>query len=117
MLQRIPTEPAFNTAPGFYAGSVDVSVTGTNVYYTTDGDWPEASGIAYTSPITVGISKVVKIATIEPGKLPSRTVTGSFFINETTLLPVVSISSHFVICLMKVHRVLQHMMVLTDGTG
>ncbi|MBK8345870.1 MAG: chitobiase/beta-hexosaminidase C-terminal domain-containing protein [Bacteroidetes bacterium] len=88
------TEPAFNTAPGFYAGSVDVSVTGTNVYYTTDGDWPEASGIAYTSPITVGISKVVKIATIEPGKLPSRTVTGSFFINETTLLPVVSISSN-----------------------
>ena len=87
-------EPAFNTAPGFYAGSVEVSVSGTNVYYTTDGDWPEASGIAYTSPIAVGMSKVVKIATIEPGKLPSRTVTGSFFINETTLLPVVSISSN-----------------------
>jgi hypothetical protein len=88
------TEPAFNTTPGFYAGSVDVTVTGSNVFYTTDGDWPWLSGDAYTGPINISTSKVVKIASIEPGLLPSRAVTGTFFIDETTLLPVVSISSN-----------------------
>ncbi len=87
-------EPTFNTQPGFYAGSVNVVVSGGEVRYTDDGDWPGFGSTLYTSPIPVSSNTVIKIAGIEPGKLPSRTVTGSFFIDEPTLLPVVSISSN-----------------------
>ena len=88
------SKPSILTAPGFYAGSVEVGFAGTNIYYTTDGDWPSVSASEYIGPISVTATKVVKAAQIEPGKLPSESVTGTFFIDETTLLPVVSISSN-----------------------
>ena len=87
-------EPTFNTQPGFYDGSVNVVVSGGEVRYTNDGDWPDFGSILYTSPISVTANTVIKIVGIEPGKLPSRAVTGSFFVDEPTQLPVVSISSN-----------------------
>ncbi|HNJ89846.1 MAG TPA: lamin tail domain-containing protein [Chitinophagales bacterium] len=86
--------PTFNTQPGFYTGSVDVTASGAEVRYTTDGDWPGFASTLYTTPIHVTANTVVKLTGIEAGKLPSRVVTGSFFIDEPTLLPVVSISSN-----------------------
>ena len=88
------SEPSFNTQPGFYTGSVNVTASGSEVRYTTDGDWPGFASTLYTGPISVTNNTVIKITNIEAGKLPSRTVTGSFFIDEPTLLPVVSISSN-----------------------
>jgi len=89
------TEPEFNTQPGFYTGSVNVTAGGAaEIRYTTDGDWPGFASTLYTAPISVTDNTVVKLTAIEAGKLPSRTVTGSFFIDQTTLLPVVSISSN-----------------------
>jgi len=87
-------EPVFNTLPGFYAGSIDVTISGTDIFYSTNGDWPDVDGIAYTAPVTISTTKVVKAVSKQPGKLPSRTITGTFFIDETTQLPVVSISSN-----------------------
>lgn len=89
------TAPVFNTAPGFYTGSVDVNIGGAaEIRYTNDGDWPGFASTLYTTPVNITSNTVIKIVGIEAGKLPSRTVTGSFFINQTTLLPVVSISSN-----------------------
>ncbi|HNE47413.1 MAG TPA: lamin tail domain-containing protein, partial [Chitinophagales bacterium] len=45
--------PTFNTQPGFYTGSVDVTASGAEVRYTTDGDWPGFASTLYTTPIHV----------------------------------------------------------------
>ncbi len=87
-------EPLLLTAPGFYAGSVDVAFSGTGVHYATDGDWPDALSPLYTAPVNVTYSNIVRAVGTEAGKLPSAPVTGSFFIDETTLLPVVSLSAN-----------------------
>ena len=86
-------DPVILTAAGFYAGSVDVSVSGTgSIYYTTDGSFPDESDNLYTAPVTISATTVFKATAFEDGKLPSNSATGSYFIGETTLLPVVSLS-------------------------
>ncbi len=86
------TSPTINTAAGFYAGSVDVEITGTEIYYTTDGSWPDYADALYTTPINVLSNTIIKAIQKEAGKLSSRSATASYFIDETTLLPVVSLT-------------------------
>ena len=83
--------PVITTNPGFYDGSVDVTVTGTEIYYTTDGSNPEPGGTLYTAPITFSNTGVLKAIQVETGKLPSPVVTGSYFIDEPITLPVISV--------------------------
>ncbi len=83
--------PVIITAPGFYTGSVDVTISGATVYYTTDGSNPDASSTLYTAPINFDETGVAKAIQIEAGKLPSPIATGTYFIDETTTLPVVSV--------------------------
>jgi len=85
------TAPVITTAPGFYAGSVDVAITGSTIYYTTDGSNPDVGASVYTAPITYTNTGVVKAMQTEAGKLPSPVVTGTYFIDEPTTLPVVSV--------------------------
>lgn len=87
-------QPLMITQPGFYTGSVNVELSGGEVRYTIDGDWPDAGSALYTAPVSLVSSQVVRAVGIEAGKLPSWPVTGTFLINETTALPVVSISSN-----------------------
>ncbi|MEZ5015159.1 MAG: lamin tail domain-containing protein [Chitinophagales bacterium] len=86
--------PDLNTAPGFYTGSVDVYVSGTEVHYTTDGDWPDEASPLYSDAVHLTDTKVFRAVGTAAGKLPSKPVTGTYFVDETTALPVVSISSN-----------------------
>ncbi len=86
------TAPIITTAVGFYTGDVDVAIAGTGIYYTTDGSAPTEFSDDYISPINIDQTSVVKARSYEAGKLPSAVVTGSFLIDEPTLLPVLSIS-------------------------
>lgn len=86
-------DPVILTAPGFYDASVDVSVSGAGeIYYTTDGSFPDQSDNLYTAPVTISTTTVFKATSFEDEKLPSNAATGSYFIGESTELPVVSLS-------------------------
>ncbi|WP_298157138.1 CotH kinase family protein [Flavobacterium sp.] len=92
------TKPTLSIAPGRYSGPITVSMasSGANeqIRYTTNGATPTLSSPLYTGPISVAQSKVVRarafstLATVLPGFIE----TNSYFINETSTIPVVSIS-------------------------
>jgi len=84
--------PVITTAVGFYTDGVDVAISGTGIYYTIDGSAPTELSDDYVSPVNIEQTTVIKARSFEAGKLPSAVVTGSFLIDEPTLLPVVSIS-------------------------
>ena len=84
--------PVIVTPVGFYADEVDVSISGSGIYYTTDGSAPTELSDDYIASINIDETSVVKARSYEAGKLPSAIVTGSFLIDEPTLLPVISIS-------------------------
>lgn len=65
-----------------------------NIYYTTDGSWPDQSSTKYTTPITITKSTVIRAVTCETGSLKSSTTTLSFFLNEGNTLPIMSLSAN-----------------------
>ncbi len=92
-LTEYSATPVITPAAGFYTGPQLVTITGSNVKYTLDGTDPDQFALDYTAAFTLSVSTVVKARCIEPGKLPGLVVTQSIFIDEPTLLPVVSVSA------------------------
>ncbi len=88
--------PQFSKNSGFYDGLVSVSLTSENsaeIYYTVDGSYPTYGSIRYTVPISIDKTAVVRAMSVESGKFPSERVTHTYLINESTTLPVVSITT------------------------
>lgn len=83
--------PVLGLAPGFYAGRQSLALGGAELRYTTDGQVPDGSATHYSAPIILARSTVVRAVAFAPGKLPSEVVTGSYFVDEPTQLPVVSV--------------------------
>jgi hypothetical protein len=92
------TKPTFSVAPGKYAGPITVALssTGTNeqIRYTTNGSTPSITSTLYVGPISIAQSTVVRARTFSTisGILPGFIETNTYFINENSSLPVVSIS-------------------------
>lgn len=93
------TKPTFSVAPGRYPGPITVALasTGTNeqIRYTTNGATPTATSTLYSGPISVTQSTVIRarsFSTAGPTIIPGFIETNTYFINETTSLPVVSLS-------------------------
>lgn len=91
-------EPVFGLTPRRYSGSQQVSLQHGNpevtIRYTTDGSEPTASSNLYTTPISVGSTRTVKAKAFRQGYIPSKTISGTYFIGEHAFtLPVVSIST------------------------
>ncbi len=85
--------PVFTLAAGFYAGDQNVGISGSGeIRYTNDGSEPDASSTIYTAPIAVTQNTVLRARRFEPFKLPSPSVTATYFINEIVTLPVVSVT-------------------------
>lgn len=85
--------PAFVNPSGTYADQVELafeSVSGTKVYYTTDGTNPSAESTLYTEPVTLTESTTVKAIAIAEGQLPSLIVTAEYqiVVTPTTEAPV-----------------------------
>ena len=90
-------EPEFSLTGGFYFNILNVSLitnsTGAVIRFTTDGSEPSENSALYTTPVNIDSTTVVRARSFEPGSLPSQIVTHTFFINEPTTLPVVSLST------------------------
>jgi hypothetical protein len=92
------SKPTFNVAPGKYTSPITVVISsqGTNeqIRYTTNGATPTATSTLYTGPITISQSTVVRARTFSTNTtiIPGFIETNTYFINENSSLPVVSIS-------------------------
>ncbi len=95
-VRYISPAPVPSVEGGIYNGvsSILLSFEGEgDIYYTLDGSLPDSESIRYSEPITVGKTCVVRALNIEEGKLPSKSITESYIINENHSLPVISVSS------------------------
>jgi hypothetical protein len=92
--------PEFSITGGLYQTSVSVELSttmGGTIRYTLDGSDPVASSPAYSAPITIGSTTVVRARIFIPDRIPGPVATHTYFINEgfeTRKLPVVSIATN-----------------------
>ncbi len=86
-------ELEFSLNGGFYHEALEVELfsPGAKIFYTTDGSTPSSRSTAYTQPIYISKTTVIR-AKAYRGKLKSKIVGNTFFINEPeTTFPVVSL--------------------------
>ncbi|HTV08382.1 MAG TPA: chitobiase/beta-hexosaminidase C-terminal domain-containing protein [Candidatus Aquilonibacter sp.] len=80
--------PTFSPAGGSYAATQTVTISdatsGATIYYTTDGSTPTTSSAAYTAPITVASSTVVKAIAAASGLPNSAVGSSTYEINTAT---------------------------------
>ena len=93
-------EPVFSVSEGYYTGAQSVALTTSSstaqIHYTTDGSEPTLTSPQYTgSPISLSASAVVRAASFsQTNKMPSYSVTNTYFINNTGhKVPVMSIAT------------------------
>ena len=81
---------------GFYSGAISLSLFShsatAEIYYTLDGNDPTSNSNLYINPLIINETTVIKARTYENGILSSKIVTQTYFIDESTTLPVISIS-------------------------
>ena len=91
--RMVARAPQADVAPGVYndADSLTVTLTGDNIRYTTDGSTPTAASPAYTGPITVSSTAVIRAACFPKDQLPGKDLVLSYFLRENSSLPIVSL--------------------------
>ena len=91
----ISATPTAVTAAGVYnsISQLTVELTGDAIRYTTDGSTPTARSKAYSGPITLSKTTVVRFASFSSDRMPSAVVTAPYIINENHTLPVVSMAT------------------------
>ena len=93
----ILSTPVFSLEAGFYADSVAVTITSEHpsgdIRFTTDGSKPTEDSPVYMGPVAVNETIVLKARVFEPEYLPSETVTSTYFINDSSELTVISLST------------------------
>lgn len=80
---------------GFYSSQVRITLSaGTgSIYYTLDGKDPDTTSTKYSVPIIISKTTVLKAIGTKAGFSRSETLYQTYFINENTILPVVSLTS------------------------
>ncbi len=90
--------PQFSQTGGFYSASQQIDFSSgqsvDEIRYTTDGSDPNARSPKFSAPIAINQTMVLKARSFTLGKLPSKVVAHTYFINEPSSLPVVSLSTH-----------------------
>ena len=66
---------------------------GAKIYYTTDGNTPTKSSTAYTGPVNVNKTMVVRAKAFRDGYIDGRTITQTYFISAKHSLPLIEITS------------------------
>lgn len=88
--------PAYSLPGGFYTGPQTLTLSGpaaAAIHYTRDGSIPTTASPRYTGAVDVDATGVVRARTFSADRLPSQTVTQTYFIDEETTLPVVSVAT------------------------
>lgn len=95
--------PVMDLAPGFYTGPQSVTITCSNpsatIRYTSNGTEPTAGSTAYTGPIAINSTTVIRAKAFGTN-LPSFNETNTYFINVNHDIPVVSVSGQEVATLL-----------------
>ncbi len=95
------TKPVFSLAPGFYTGAQSISLfspdPNVTIRYTLNGTLPTALSTAYTTPISVSNTMVVRAVAFSSNAqiAPSFVETNSYFINVSHTMPVVSLTGTY----------------------
>jgi len=88
--------PQFLPIGGFYSSSQSIELISDNesaaTHFTLDGSKPTVNSNIYTSPIIVDSTTVIRAQVFETGILPSLITTSTYFIDESSELPVISIA-------------------------
>lgn len=88
--------PTFSPAPGTYANAQSVtindSLSGATIYYTTDGTTPTTSSTVYSGPITVSATETIEAIATQPasGYSASPTTSGTYAITNGPFITNVS---------------------------
>lgn len=89
--------PSFVPPPGFHNNAATVVITSCDacsIHVTMDGRDPDTGSTVYAGPITMEQTGVIKAMAYRTGHLPSVVTAGSYFIDATSDLPVISLSVH-----------------------
>jgi hypothetical protein len=93
----IPGDVQFTPSGGFFQSSVEVELTCDDadayINYSLDGSPPDENSALYTTPLHIDRTTVIRARAGRDGFLPGKLVTRTFFIDETTTLPVVSVAT------------------------
>jgi hypothetical protein len=90
--ERSPV-PGFSLPAGRLALASNLTISGSNIKYTTDGAEPASGSTDYRRPITINTTTVVKTKSFQDGSLPGETYANTYFLSEHKFtLPVVSLS-------------------------
>lgn len=92
------SEPTASSTGGFYLSPISITLTpgsvNDTIRYTLDGSDPDYTSTIYSLPILINSTKVLRARSFNSGLMPSRTMTNSYFINFSTALTVVSLSTN-----------------------
>ena len=93
--QGVVEERVIFSAAGGQVSPLSLALSGVSapnvIHYTTDGSEPTINDPAYSGPIPINRTRVVRAAAFRPGYLPSRITTETYLINTNHSLPVVSL--------------------------
>jgi CotH kinase protein/Lamin Tail Domain/Secretion system C-terminal sorting domain/Chitobiase/beta-hexosaminidase C-terminal domain/Right handed beta helix region len=94
---KLSSEPEFSVESGFYSSSLSLELTSNDngkIYYSLDGSIPyPSSATLYLGAIIIDKTTIVRAISVEDNQLRSNSVTNSYFINENTDLPVMSVTT------------------------
>ena len=79
-------KPALSVAPGIYAGTQVVTVTGpagAQLRYTLDGSEPTAASTLVAAPITIGASSTLRVAAFSANAVTSPVETATYVIDPS----------------------------------
>ncbi|MBK8944785.1 MAG: CotH kinase family protein [Ignavibacteriae bacterium] len=92
---KISDSPNFSLQSGFYNSKINLELTtlyNSKIYFTSDGSIPKINdSLLYLSPITIDTTTIIRAIAVDTHNLPSEIISQTYFINENTELPVVSI--------------------------
>ena len=74
--------------------TMSTATPGAEIYYTTDGSYPNDASLLYTGPIYIEDNTILRAVAIKQGWLNSRPNTQSYLFDYTGELPVVSLSTN-----------------------
>lgn len=87
--------PTMSVAPGFYSAAQSVSLSCSDatatIYYTLDGSVPTTSSTAYSGPINIPTTTVLRARAFNGSNPPSFIESNTYFINSAHTIPVLSI--------------------------
>lgn len=90
-------DPVFTLPGGFYSGTQWIALScttpGATIRFTTDGSTPKTGSFVYSAPVPVDSTTVIRARAFSTNNLPSEIITNTYFINDSSTLPVVSLST------------------------